>query len=95
MRSSRMVRAPDCQCHAKYCNNSPGFDPSILRHSGIRGVADEAVLNKILYKSKKLSLKIYLCIKHCAVYQQNTNVDNNANVKNFYLSFFYTSIEED
>jgi hypothetical protein len=25
-------------------HNSPGFDPSILRHSGIRGAADEAVL---------------------------------------------------
>jgi hypothetical protein len=27
--------------------DSPGFDPSILRHSGIRGEADEAVLNKV------------------------------------------------
>jgi hypothetical protein len=29
MRSSRVVRASDCQCR------SPGSDPSILRHSGI------------------------------------------------------------
>ncbi len=27
-------------------SKSPGFDPSILRHSGIWGAADEAVLNK-------------------------------------------------
>ncbi len=44
MRSSRLVRASDC----KFKNlNSPGFDPSILRHSEIWGVADEAVLNKV------------------------------------------------
>ncbi len=42
MRSSLMVRAPDCQCTS--CNG-PGFDPSIRRHSGIWGVADKAVLN--------------------------------------------------
>jgi hypothetical protein len=32
--------------------NSPGFDPNILRHSGIWGAADEAVLN-----TKKFSLE--------------------------------------
>jgi hypothetical protein len=32
MRSSLAVRASDCQCRSR---NSPGFDPSILRHSGI------------------------------------------------------------
>ncbi len=42
MRSSLVVRASDCQCRS--CN-SPGLDPSILQHSGIRGAADEAVLN--------------------------------------------------
>ncbi len=26
----------------------PGLDPSILRHSGIWGAADETVLNKVL-----------------------------------------------
>jgi len=31
---------------------SSGFDPSILRHSGIRGASDEAVLNEI-YKETK------------------------------------------
>ncbi len=30
--------------------NRPGFYPSILRHSGFWGAADEAVLNKILKK---------------------------------------------
>jgi hypothetical protein len=28
--------------------NPPGFDPSILRQSGIRGAANEAVLNKVI-----------------------------------------------
>jgi hypothetical protein len=32
MRPSLVVRASDCQCQRR---NSPGFDPSILRHSGI------------------------------------------------------------
>ena len=41
MRSSIVVRASDCQCTS--CNG-PGFDPSIRRHSGIWGAADEAVL---------------------------------------------------
>jgi hypothetical protein len=30
---------------------SPGFDPSNLRHSGIRGAAAEAVLNEVYEKS--------------------------------------------
>jgi hypothetical protein len=30
--SSQVVRASDCQCKSR---NSPVFDPSILRHSGI------------------------------------------------------------
>jgi hypothetical protein len=42
MRSSRVVRASDSQCLSRNC---PGFDPSILRHRGICGAADEAVLN--------------------------------------------------
>jgi hypothetical protein len=45
MRSSLANRASDCQCTS--CNG-PGFDPSIRRHSGIWGAADEAVLNKVL-----------------------------------------------
>ncbi len=50
MRSSLVVRASDCQCTS--CNG-PGFDPSIRRHSGIWGAADEAVLNKVWKKNKK------------------------------------------
>jgi hypothetical protein len=42
--SSQVVRASDCQCTG--CNG-PGFDPSIRRHSGIWGAADETVLNII------------------------------------------------
>ncbi len=47
MRSSPVVRASDCQCTS--CNG-PGFDPSIRRHSGIWGAADEAVLNIVRTK---------------------------------------------
>jgi hypothetical protein len=52
MRSSRVVRASDSQCRNRNC---PGFDPipSILRHSGICGAGDGAVLNKVL--NKKIS----------------------------------------
>ncbi len=54
-RSSRVVRASYCQ--SKRCN-SPWFnDPSILRHSGIWGAVDEAVLNKVLKNPNKPRLK--------------------------------------
>ncbi len=43
MRSSLVVRASDCQCTS--CN-----DPSIRRHSGTWGAADEAVLNIVQNK---------------------------------------------
>jgi hypothetical protein len=43
-----VVKAADCQCQSR---NSPGFDSSILRHSGIWGAADEAVLN-IVHRKK-------------------------------------------
>jgi hypothetical protein len=49
MRSSRVHRASDSQCRSRNC---PGFDPSILRYSEILGAADEAVLKKVLEKSK-------------------------------------------
>ncbi len=39
LRWLRCSRVANSQC------NCPGFDPSILRHSGIWGAADEAVLN--------------------------------------------------
>jgi hypothetical protein len=48
MRSGRVLRAADSQCRSRNC---PGFDLSILRHSGILGAADEAVLN-IVHKRK-------------------------------------------
>jgi hypothetical protein len=44
LRSRTVVRASDCQCRSR---NSPGFDPSILRHSGICGAAYEAVLKTV------------------------------------------------
>ncbi len=54
MRSSRVVRASGFQCQSP---NSPGFDPRILRLSGIWGAADNAVLNNIYNKLKKSSFK--------------------------------------
>jgi hypothetical protein len=48
MRSSLVFRAPDCQCASCI---GPGFDPSIRRHSGIWGAADEAVLNLVRKKN--------------------------------------------
>ncbi len=48
MRSSRAVRATDSQWRSR---NGLGLDPSILRHSGIWGAADEAVLTE--HKKKK------------------------------------------
>ncbi len=54
MRSSLVVRASDCLCTS--CNG-PGFDPSIRRHSGIWGAADEAVLNIVRTKKRKKKYK--------------------------------------
>ncbi len=56
MRSSLVVRASDCQCTS--CNG-PGFDPSIRRHSGIWGAADEAMLNIVRKKEKKSPKKYW------------------------------------
>ncbi len=53
MRSSWVIRASGYQSPIR---NSPGFYPSILRHSGIWGAADEAVLNSVS-KKKKMSRK--------------------------------------
>ncbi len=47
--TSLVVRASDCQSTS--CNG-PGFDPSMRRHSGIWGAADEAVLNIVRTKRK-------------------------------------------
>ncbi len=44
-------RASGCQCQ---CRNCPRFDPSILRNSGIWGAPDEAVLNNVHKKRKKI-----------------------------------------
>jgi hypothetical protein len=53
MRFSRVVRASDSQCRSRNCT---GFDPSILRHSGIWGAADETVLNTVHKKNQTNSL---------------------------------------
>jgi hypothetical protein len=54
---SRVARASDSQCRSRNC---PGFDPSILRHRGISGAADEAVLNKVhIVHHKKSNKPLY------------------------------------
>ncbi len=61
-RSSLVVRASNCQWRSR---KSPRFDPGILRHSGIWGAADEAVLNTVRRekKSKKIpSVVNYSCV---------------------------------
>jgi len=55
MGSSQMVRPSGCQCQSR---NSPMFDPSILRHSGTWGTAEEAVLNNVKKKKKNPSFKV-------------------------------------
>jgi hypothetical protein len=60
MRSSLVVRASDCQCTS--CNGPAGFDPSIRRHRGIWGAADEAVLNRVRKNRRKK--KYLFCYKY-------------------------------
>ncbi len=55
MRSNQVVRAPDRQWQSRNC---PGFDPSILRHSGILGAADETGLKSTARKSKNHPKKL-------------------------------------
>ncbi len=68
MRSSRVVRASGCQGQSR---NSPGFDPSILRHNGILGAADEAVLNNVHEKEEE---KIKLQPKKFSSLQRNAQL---------------------
>jgi hypothetical protein len=72
MRSSLVVRASDCQCNS--CNG-PGFDPSIRRHSGIWGAADDAVLNKVRKKYKKSPTKKN-SLNFCAATMETTHTSS-------------------
>ncbi len=54
---AELLRVSDCLFRSR---NSPWFDPSILRHSGIWRAADEAVLNK--KNSKNLPFCLNMCI---------------------------------
>jgi hypothetical protein len=57
------------QCRNRNC---PGFDPSTLRHSGIWGAADEAVLN-IVHKNKKLNPNLlYRFLYTCSIESRST-----------------------
>ena len=68
MSYSRVVSASDCKYTVglfvnKYAANakvaSPGFNPSILRHSGIWRAADEVVLNKVLSKPNESPFRVF------------------------------------
>jgi hypothetical protein len=50
-----MLKMSECQYQSR---NSPGFDPTILRHSGIWGAADVAVLNKVHLKISEIPVNI-------------------------------------
>jgi hypothetical protein len=68
MRSGRVVRASDILCRSRNC---PGFDPSILRHSGIWGAANEAVLIKVLQNDNvnPPGKKNIACSRLCEIWQ--------------------------
>ncbi len=55
MRSSRVIRASNCQCQS---HNSPGFNPSILRHSGIEGRQMKQCWAKSTKKFNKSPVKL-------------------------------------
>jgi hypothetical protein len=60
MTSSQAVRASGCQCQ---CRKSPWFDPSILRHSGICGTEDKAVLINLHKKQTKTKIPLQINVK--------------------------------
>ncbi len=64
---SLVVRASDCQC---WSSNSPGFDPSILQHSGIWEAAYEAVLN--IHRKQIQKIPLFLNIKSFVILTNGT-----------------------
>jgi hypothetical protein len=82
-----VVRASECQCTS--CNG-PGFDPSIRRHGGIRGVADEAVLNIVRKQFDIGIIKTVLGIGNMWPYlqgYQHTQYFDTTDILNFNLRF--------
>jgi hypothetical protein len=68
-----VVRASCCQCQR---HHSPGFDPSILRHSGISGEADEAVLDYVReHKKKKRKKSTFFKIVSIMFKLRKKNID--------------------
>ncbi len=53
----------------EFYGNSPGCDSSILRHSGIWGTADEAVLNNVRKKNKAKNPLASIAKRHPKVLQ--------------------------
>jgi hypothetical protein len=87
MRSSRVVRASDCQCRRR---NSPGFDPSFLPHSGILGAADESVLNTV-HRKKGLgySCQNFKCSEFAKL-NSREKINKNLVGNSFFFFFFYS-----
>ncbi len=86
MRSSRVVRASDSKCRSRNC---PGYGPSILRHSGIWGAADEAgwimyikrknrnLSNAIQYRNNlryHFAKKCYIIRKHNSIVETSSSL---------------------
>jgi hypothetical protein len=73
IRNRRTIESIACKSHPWMRSSrvwmSNEFDPSILRHSGIWGAADETVLNNVLKKKKsiKISLLKYRVQASCGV----------------------------
>ncbi len=78
-RSSPVVKASNCQWQSRNC---PAFKPSILRHIGIWGSADETVLNTVHKKIRLTNTeqKSVLVLPLFASYEQKYLFIANAEV---------------
>jgi len=72
MRCRRVARSSDIQCRSRNC---PGFDPSILRHSGIWGAADEAVLIKVHTKNSQNNTPVMCTVLYLSHIANGFSVD--------------------
>jgi len=79
----RSGRASGCQCQNR---SFPGFDSSNHRNNGIWGTADEAVSNKVLWKSKKIPLFTSILSQDKIKYQ---SCKEKFNFRYWSFTFFY------
>ncbi len=66
-------------------SHSPGFDPSILRHSGIWRVADGAVLNTVHRRKIQIPLADFFLDENCAIIQSTVGIGRDNSVKNYHI----------